>query len=130
VAVTKPRFGAQVDGTQPDIVDVLREVGAHVLVLDVSEAGEPDLLVAWMGVLNLLECKARKGGLSPEQVQVHDEYARCGIRVHTVRSLREALDAIGLAPEAIARRLQAWRELVPRQKLARLKLQSSVKRPA
>ena len=105
----KPRFGAKVDEVQPGIREVLEQAGAKVEVLDVSHEGAPDLLVGWLGVLSLLECKARLGKLSEAQQRERDAWARVGVQVHTVRSQREALDAIGLGREDIADRLAAFR---------------------
>ncbi len=129
----KPRIGARVDDVQPNIVAALRAAGAKVEILDVGREGVPDLLAGWLGSLSLLECKARLGKLSEAQLRERDLWASCGVQVHRVTTPREALAAIGLAPEAIARRLEAMRELrrtlTPRKELSKGRLQSSV-RPA
>jgi methionine synthase II (cobalamin-independent) len=111
----KPRHGANVDGNHPAIVQALKDAGAKVTVLDLPETeeakGEPDLLVAWCGALSLIEVKARKGKLSEAQKRKHAEYARVGIRVHTVRSEREALDAIGATGAKAEERMRDMRSM-------------------
>ena len=91
----KPRHAARVDSTHPGIVSALKGVGARVLVLDVSAAGEPDLLVGYHGQLTLIEAKAKKGRLSPGQITCHAEWARVGIKVAVCRCPADALEAIG-----------------------------------
>ena len=125
--MSKPRNGARVDVVQPAAIAALRSVGAEVLVLDVSEEGQPDLLVGFIGTLTLIEMKSAGGRVSEAQKENHDRWARKGIRVHVCLTPREALDAIGLDERSIAERLQAMRELVPVAKRARAAMRPAVK---
>ena len=131
--MSKPRFGARIDGTQPAIADALEAAGAKVQVLDVSAEGCPDLLVGFLGQLTLLECKARLGKLSESQVREHEAWARVGVKVATARSVPEALRAIGCTPEAFDERRAGMRELaraLDPQATARRRLQPAIRRPA
>jgi len=61
-----------------------------------AEPGTPDLFVVDRGVW--LEVKPARGKLRPEQRAWHEKAARCFVRVVVVRSVREALAALGLLP--------------------------------
>lgn len=52
--------------------------------------GEPDFVILCDdGKVLLVECKTRKGKLSPEQLGVHAWAKRLGHEVHTIRSMEE-----------------------------------------
>lgn len=131
--MSKPRFAARVDETQPAIKEALELAGAKVEVLDVHKAGVPDFLVGWLGTLTLMENKSKGGRLSAEQEAEHAAWARVGVKVVTCRTPREALDAIGVTGERAEANLAAMRLLVSeRRRVAKVegKLVSSVRRPA
>lgn len=92
------RRAAKVDGNQGQIVEGLRSVGASVEPLHQVGKGVPDLLVGYRGQNHLLEVKdgskrPSEQRLTPDQVKWH---ARWSGRVVVVRSLGEALEAIGV----------------------------------
>jgi len=88
------RTAARVDGTQRAIVRALRQVGAAVLPLHMVGHGAPDALVARAGDMVLLEIKAGKGKLTPEQVAFHAAWPG---RIVVVRTVSEALRAVGVS---------------------------------
>ena len=62
------RRAARTDSTQRAIVSALRKAGATVQPLHQLGCGIPDLLVALPdGQTLLVECKSRKGSLTPDQ---------------------------------------------------------------
>ncbi len=82
------------DATEPELVDYLRARGA--LVIRLSAANVPDLLVGWCGRWLLLECKVPGAGLSPGQEEFATEARRRGLLnfvVSTVEQVKEILDA-------------------------------------
>ncbi len=94
------RRAARTDANQTDIVDALRQVGAHVTILSAVGDGCPDLLVGYRGKLYVLEVKdgtkppsARE--LTADQVQWHAAALRVGVTPHVVDNLTDALRAIG-----------------------------------
>jgi hypothetical protein len=100
------------DENDAEITKALREAGCLVWHLDCVEKGRPDKLVAFLGRLTLLEIKSeRVGRLSKAQRDAHAEMARHGVQVHVVRSVREALDAVGIGPKADAERRRALGEI-------------------
>ena len=63
------RRRARVDACHAEIVEALRRVGCGVLDMSQLGHGRPDLLV-WSGTrYHLLELKAAKGSLTPDQTQ-------------------------------------------------------------
>ena len=88
------------DGPTKAIVAALKEVGASVEYIRSragrGKSGLPDLLVGFLGRNFLLEVKAEKGDLSPEQILFHEKWR--GMKVSVVRNELEALIAIGLVP--------------------------------
>jgi hypothetical protein len=102
----------RLDANDATITRALREQGALVWHLDTREPGRPDKLVAFLGQLTLLEIKTPKTGrLSREQREAHAEMARHGVRVHVVRTVREALDAVGIGQRVDAERRRALGEI-------------------
>jgi len=86
----------RVDANQGEIVKALRKCGCRVQSLAMVGKGCPDLLVAWVGKLFLLEVKSNTGKLTPDQEAWHDEW--CGM-VDVVCSVADALKAIGATSE-------------------------------
>ncbi len=85
------RFDAKVDENQPEIIAALEGVGARVWVI-----GRPlDLLVIFRGKVDLLEVKTEDGRLNKNQKETMKECAYAGYWPHVVRSVDEALGAIG-----------------------------------
>lgn len=93
----KPRHRS--DTNAAEIVNALRSAGCHVVPFESPKEGEPDLLVGFLGRLDLIEIKSAKGHLSTDQKEAHEDWARVGIRVHTVRSQNDALRAVGIIGE-------------------------------
>lgn len=100
------RRAAKVDANQAEIVAALRNVGAGVCDLSAVGEGCPDLLVSYRGAWTLLEVKDGKKPpsartLTQDQVKWH---ARHTAKVHVVKSVDEALSAVGAVYDAIAAR--------------------------
>ena len=90
------RRKAKIDRNQPEIVEALRKVGALVHPMHTVGGGFPDLLVFFRGKLMLLEVKdglapPSQQALTPDQVKFHAAWP-----VTVVRSVDDALRAIGL----------------------------------
>lgn len=94
------RRAARIDPNHVEIVLALRAAGVSVQTLAREGNGVPDLLCGWRGANFLLEVKpptGPKGGesrakLNPRQRQWHAAWRG---RVHVVRSVEDALEAIG-----------------------------------
>lgn len=89
------RRAAKRDTNEPEIVQALEGVGCSVERL--SAPGVPDLLVAFRGAHFLIECKMPGETLTPAQKRWH--WAWNG-KVSVVRTVDEALAAVGLKPAA------------------------------
>lgn len=89
------RQAAKVDVNQAEIVEALQRVGANVESLADVGRGVPDLLVGYSGRLLLLEVKSGpRARLTTTQAIWHRQWA--GYPVYVVRSVEEALQAIGV----------------------------------
>lgn len=95
------RRAARIDANHREIVDGLRAIGAAVTSLAAIGSGVPDLLVSFRGRWHLVEVKrprgprgGRGGALTAEQ---RTWIAIQRAPIHVVRSLSDALDAIGAA---------------------------------
>jgi len=85
------RHDARTDANQPEIVEVLRGIGAKVWYI-----WRPlDLLVAFRGVFYILEVKTEDEKPSSKQRKTITEMESCGCPVHVVHNVGEALHAIG-----------------------------------
>lgn len=88
--MTINRYAARRDKTESTIVQALHDVGATVA--PISGAGVGDLLVGFRGQNYLIECKTKRGKLTPAQVAFREawqgQYAVC-------RTDIQALEAIG-----------------------------------
>jgi len=94
------RRAAKVDANQREVVKALRHAGASVQHLHAVGEGCPDILVGFRSRNYLLEIKdgkkppsARK--LTPDQEKWHGAWLG---DVHVVKSVTEALFAIGISP--------------------------------
>ncbi len=87
-----PRWAAKVDRNQVEIVSVLRQAGASVLVLSRVGQGCADLGIGFRGFTYFLEVKTDKGKLTPAEQEFMDTW-----RGHyaIVRTPDDALRAIG-----------------------------------
>ena len=85
------RRAAKRDKNEPEIIQALRAVGASVA--QNSAPGLPDLLVGYRGQTYLIEVKAPKGTLTPDQVEFMRQWE--GTLVHICKTPDEALRAIG-----------------------------------
>ncbi len=85
-----------VDVNQAEIVAALRACGYRVLTMHAVGGGFPDLIVAKAGNVWLLEVKAATGRLTPAQERFIETWS--GPSVHVVRSIAEALEAVGVEP--------------------------------
>jgi hypothetical protein len=83
----------RVDSNQAEIVDALKRAGCTVQPLTAVGSGCPDLLVSRAGVNYLLELKA-DSELAALQIAWINAW---NAKVHVVRSVDEALAAVGLA---------------------------------
>lgn len=88
------RVNPKRDRNEPAIVKALNECGA--ITYRLSGAGLPDLLVGWMGGWLLLEVKAPKGRMQPDQVIFHATAKALGLPCHRVNTVDAALDVLGL----------------------------------
>lgn len=92
-----------IDAGQPDIVAGLEGIGAGVTSLaKVRIPGVPDLLVSWRGTWTLMEVKSplgKRGGKTRDGQRLRDSQVTWAGKqrapVHVVRSLTDALEAIG-----------------------------------
>ena len=98
-------YANQRDGNEQEIVDALLAVGASVDRVD-----EPcDLIVGYRGVTYLLEVKLPKGPeggtshstLTPKEMEFQGRHKG---RIYVVRSIEDALRAIGAIASAIVSR--------------------------
>jgi hypothetical protein len=83
----------RVDSNQAEIVAALKRAGCTVQPLTAIGSGCPDLLVSRAGVNHLLELKA-DSELAAMQIAWINAW---NAKVHVVRSIDEALAAVGLA---------------------------------
>jgi len=107
------RRAAKVDRAHVPIVEGLRDAGALVQSLAPVGKGCPDLLVCYRRDLTLLEIKAplgSRGGRSEDGQKLGEDqmrFIRRGWPVHVVRTLAEALEAVGAVREADAMRMSS-----------------------
>ena len=89
-----PKYAARSDSNQQEIMDALRAVGCSVVSIHRVGQGVPDLLVGdpVTGCNFLLEVKAGKSGLTPDEFRFFSEWQ--GQR-DIVRSVEDALRVIG-----------------------------------
>lgn len=85
-----PRYAANRDANEPEIVAALEAAGATVRRL--SMPGVPDLLVGIDGLNFLIEVKSATGKLNAEQF---DFFETWNGQVDMVRTVEEALKVIG-----------------------------------
>jgi hypothetical protein len=88
----KMRRISRVDKNQAEIVQALRQIGAHVLLLHQHGSGCPDLLVGYRDNLWLMEVKVRGGKLTMDEESFYNEWRPYMVVIH---SPEEALQAIG-----------------------------------
>lgn len=84
------RRARRADANQAAIVEGLRAAGRTVEVLSDVGRGVPDLLVGLGGRNFLLELKAVKGTLTPDEAQWHERWRGT---VAVVRTVEEAIAA-------------------------------------
>lgn len=98
------------DRVTASIVSALRQAGAVVVYLDPEggngRGGLPDLLVTHPRCgMRLLEVKSPRGRLNYAQVDWHERWKHAGGGdVLIVRSIEDALRAVGLLPDGDERR--------------------------
>ena len=83
------------DGNQAEIVKALRAVGCSVVITTACGSGFPDLVVGHKGLTYLMEVKTPTGELLPNQVAFASAWKG---HYTVVRSVQEALSAVGLPP--------------------------------
>jgi len=83
---------SRVDRNQQEIVQALKRVGAEILYLHTLRHGAPDLLVCFRRQLFLMEIKAGKAKLTPDEETFHHRWP-----VAIVRSVGDALTLLGIA---------------------------------
>jgi hypothetical protein len=91
--MTLNRKNPKRDKNENVIIEALRMAGAFVTSL--SDKGIPDLLVIFRGNVFFLEVKSDGGRLTTHQVAWHAEALNHGVKVHIVKSVHDALLAIG-----------------------------------
>lgn len=74
------RRAARVDANHAEIVSALRKCGFQVLDLSRVGGGCPDLLVCRAGKIRLVEVKAPKGRMTPEQLAFVALWPVCVVR--------------------------------------------------
>ena len=82
----------RVDNNQAEIARALAFAGCNVTDMSGAGNGFGDLFVTRAETHYILECKGRYGKLTPAQVRFHAKHQP----VHVVRSIDEALAAVGL----------------------------------
>ncbi len=87
-----PRLLARVDANQADITHALRQCGALVQTTHTLGRGFPDLLIAYRGVLALIEVKTPRGTLTPDETQWHAKWQDAP--VYIVRDVDEIPDLL------------------------------------
>ena len=87
-----PNWGGRTDANQTEIVNVLRDIGASVLVLSQVGQGCPDLACGFRGFTYFLEVKTDKGKLNPAEQEFFDTWQG---RAAVVRTPDDALRVIG-----------------------------------
>lgn len=87
-------YARQVDANQAAIVAALRKIGCSVFVASAIGRGFPDLVVGKDQKTFLVECKVKKGTLTPVQKSFYDSWH--GEDVKVVRSVEDALALFGV----------------------------------
>ena len=87
------RVNPKRDRNEPAIVKALNDCGA--ITYRLSGTGLPDLLVGWRGVWLLLEVKAPKGRMEPDQVIFHATAKALGLPCYRVNTDEAALEVLG-----------------------------------
>lgn len=81
------RYSKRKDSTQGDIVKALRKAGVTVYIQDTPV----DLLLNYMGLWSVMECKSKGGKLTPNQKKFLEKHPETPI----VETPEEALRAVG-----------------------------------
>lgn len=84
-------YHKKVDANQAEIVEFFRQRGASVQSLAAIGKGCPDLLVGWHGQNYLVEVKATKGTLTPDQITWHQMWKGQKWVVHNALEAEELL---------------------------------------
>lgn len=94
------RRAAKVDDNQGEIVAALRRAGCSVCILSGVGKGCPDIAVGLRGVTYMLEIKDGSKPPSRQRLTLDEQAWHDAWRGHAtvVRSVDEALDAVGLRP--------------------------------
>jgi hypothetical protein len=88
------RYRGKIDTNQHEIVQALRTAGAVVQSLAAVGHGVPDLLVAYRGGWYVMEIKAGRGKLTPDEQKWIDTVGTSA-PVFIVRSAEDALRVVG-----------------------------------
>lgn len=93
------RRAAKIDRNQPEIVEVLRKVGASVQPIHVIGKGCPDILVGFRGVNYVFEIK--DGALFPSERKLtsdeEDWFKKWNGDVRVVETVEDVLVALGIS---------------------------------
>ncbi len=84
-----PVYAKRVDKTQKEIVEALRAAGFSVFISSTVGRGFPDLIAGRDNRTHLIECKAKKGSFTPEQLEFYESWK--GASIIVLRSAEEAL---------------------------------------
>lgn len=92
------RYGKRKDVNQRPIRLALEAIGVTVIDLSDAGAGVPDLMCGYRGKIFMLEIKNLQGHrnrLTPAQVDLHLKLQQCGVTVHVVTGIDDALEVFG-----------------------------------
>lgn len=89
------KYTARVDGNQAQITQALRKCGCLVQTTHTIGRGFPDLLIAYQGVMALLEVKMPGAKLTDDEVQWHRKWADAPVYiVESVEQIPNLLERI------------------------------------
>lgn len=93
------RRAARIDDNQPEIMRVLRDMGAHVIDCSGVGQGYPDLNVVYRRQIAYVEVKdgsksPSRRALTPDQVRFHAECSLHGVKVRIVETVDDAVNLI------------------------------------
>ena len=85
-----PHYAAKRDSNEKEIIQALTGIGAAVQKLSIP--GHADLVVGFRGNTYLIECKTKRGKLTPTQIEMR---AIWGDYIEIARDVETALRIVG-----------------------------------
>jgi Holliday junction resolvase len=100
------RRAARIDANQPDLVNIMRGMGASVEITSGAHDGMTDLIVGFGGVTVLVEVKdgsrpPSERKFTPKQVEFHSRFMGAITTIETVDQAIELMNLIRQAAEKI-----------------------------